>query len=170
MLTEQIHPSTSVVRPPQTKRARVPQNPSRLPLLSLSLSLLTSVRFTSWNQFELALQFPLIIYPGGAMCKRLAFFPWQEPSVKLLGQLAPKTAPPDTVYHPCIVSLQPGCPSAHTLLGSRRPTISPGFCQSRPSLTIPTQSPCGNTSCKKRLKCVGLILGLGYCGPSPGGW
>ena len=45
LLTEQIYPSTftSVGRPPQTKRARVPQNPSRLPLLSLSLSLLTSV-------------------------------------------------------------------------------------------------------------------------------
>ena len=130
MLTEQIHPSTSVGRPPQTKRARVPQNPSRLPLLSLSL--LTSVHWTFWNQFELALQFLLIIYPCGAIvvaaCTR-AFFPWQEPSVKLLGQLAPKTAPPDTVYHPCIVSLQPGCPSAHTLLGSRRPTISPGFCR-----------------------------------------
>ena len=140
MLTEQIHPSTSVGRPPQTKRARVPQNPSRLPLLSLSL--LTSVHWTFWNQFELALQFLLIIYPCGAIvvaaCTR-AFFPWQEPSVKLLGQLAPKTAPPDTVYHPCIVSLQPGCPSAHTLLGSRRPTISPGFC--RQSLTIPSQSP-----------------------------
>ena len=140
-----MYPSTftSVGRPPQTKRARGPQNPSRLPLLSLSL--VTSVHWTSWNQFELALQFLLIIYPCGAIvvaaCTR-AFFPWQEPSVKLLGQLAPKTAPPDTVYHPCIVSLQPAAARAPThYWGRGAPQFLPVFAGSRQSLTIPTQSP-----------------------------
>ena len=124
--------------------------------------------FWTWNQFELALQPQLIIYPlwcncGQCMHQSLAFQYNIHPWPKLLGQLACRETP-DTVHHSCIVSWAARAPPH--IIGVAAPNNFSRFLPSphHHHLTIPTpaaRAPVCKTSMQERAEVCGVDHGPG---------